>query len=97
MLIQEDHQAVNQSPRQFWQDELDNARVLLADVNRRIHALEIESYSVNTGQNATSAKRSDLNVLIASRERLLKQISELEALLGIGIQSGPVAAQVVPL
>jgi hypothetical protein len=96
-LIQADHPAINQSSRQFWQDELDNARILLADTNQRIHLLEVESYSLNTSQNATSVKRSDLNALSTHRDRLLKQIAELEALLGVGIEYGPVAAQVVPL
>jgi hypothetical protein len=96
-LIQADHPAINQSSRQFWQDELDNARILLADTNQRIHLLEVESYSLNTSQNATSVKRSDLNALSAHRDHLLKQIAALEALLGVGIEYGPVAAQVVPL
>jgi hypothetical protein len=95
-LIDPNHPAANLSPRQFWQEELNNCLTLLDDVNKRIHELDLESYSLNTGQNVQSVNRSNLTALCNHRDRLLKQIAEYQALLGIGIQYGPIAVQVVP-
>jgi hypothetical protein len=67
---------------------------MLADVNARIHRLEIESYTLDTGQTNQAVRRSGLEALVVARARLLKEIAELEALLDFGIPSGPQCVQV---
>jgi hypothetical protein len=83
MLIVSGHPAATQTSQEFWAEELMNCRILLSDVNRRIHELEIESYTIDTGQGSESAKRSSLESLYNVRAKLLDQISELEDTLGI--------------
>jgi hypothetical protein len=85
MLIEPNNPTVGQTSRRFWEDELENSRIMLADVNDRIHALEIESYTLDTGQTNQAVRRSGLEALITARMRLLKDITEIEALLGLGI------------
>jgi hypothetical protein len=95
-LIDPDHPATNQTPRAFLEDELGNYRVLLADVNGRIHKLEIESYTLDTGQTNQSVKRSSLESLVKAKDNFLEKIFELEEALGISAREPGAAVQVVP-
>jgi hypothetical protein len=95
-LIELDHPSVSQTSRQFWEDELKNTRILLADVNRRIHKLEIESYSLDTGQDSESVSRSRLDSLASARTKFLDKIKEIEQELGIGLNAGGQCIQAVP-
>ena len=94
-LLEQNHPAVSQSPRQFWEDELKNCWIMLSDINRRIHELEIESYTLDTGQSSQSVKRSSLDSLFNTRKNLLSQIKEIEAELGVNTPSR-LLTQVVP-
>jgi ribonuclease HIII len=95
-LIEINHPAASQDSRQFWEDELKNTRILLADVNERIHKLEIESYSLDTGQDSESVSRSKLDSLVIARTRFLDKIREIEQELGIGLNAGGQCIQAVP-
>jgi hypothetical protein len=80
-LIAEEHPALSGDPKQFWQDELNNSRILLYELDRAIHALtkkEISHYTINTGQDSQTVTRQDLPNLYIRREALIKQIMELE-------------------
>jgi hypothetical protein len=96
MLIEPNHPAANYSPRQFWEEELRNCLILLADINARIHSLEIENYSIDTGQTSESVRRSALNSLTDAREKLLRQIRDITAILQTIDNTGNNFFQVVP-
>lgn len=84
-LIDENHPALSGDPKQFWKDELSNSRILIYELDKAIHALtkkEIRQYTINTGQDAQTVTRQDLPALYDRREKLLKQIEELEITLG---------------
>ena len=95
-VIDSDHPAANQSSRQFLEDELKNYRILLSDVNARIHKLELESYTLDTGQTNQSIKRSSLESLVKAKDNFLEKIFELEDALGISTRECGQAVQVVP-
>ncbi|GHU24447.1 hypothetical protein FACS1894164_11110 [Spirochaetia bacterium] len=88
------------APDPFWYDQLNETKSLLLDLNRAIRALslnEIKSFSINTGQTTQNVTRQDLPALLQSRERVIKQILDLESLLGIGTGAEPrTPVQVVP-
>jgi hypothetical protein len=89
--------AYRQDSRQFWIDELENSRILLLSVDKAIHALTtvgIAEYTIDTGQDRQTVKRSDLSMLQSQRSELISLIATLESRLQIG---GSRASQVVPL
>jgi hypothetical protein len=95
-ILDAGHPAAGQSSREFLEDELKNYRILLADVNERIHKLEVESYTLDTGQTNQSVKRSSLDSLIKAKDNFLEKIFELEDALGISTRESAAAVQVVP-
>ena len=88
MLIGE---KINDSLDQFWSDELENAKILLVEVEKAIKALTsdmvasggVQSYTLNTGQDSQTVTRADVSQLYAKREALLKSIDDLERKLGL--------------
>lgn len=88
MLIGE---KITDSQEQFWQDELDNAKILLNQVEKAIYALTVDlgasggvhSYTLNTGQDSQTVTRADVSQLYAKRESLIKNINDLERMLGL--------------
>jgi hypothetical protein len=85
-LISDNHQALADDQRKYWEDELKNTRILLADLNQLIFKLEheeIKSYGLDTGQNNISTTQQDLPSLIDRREKYRKDIEYLEDKLGI--------------
>jgi hypothetical protein len=85
-LISGNHPDIEEDQRGFWEDELINARILLTELNKLIFQLEhndIKSYGLDTGQDNITTTRQDLPSLIDRREKLIKQIKELEDMLGI--------------
>jgi hypothetical protein len=97
VLTGAEHPPVLEPSRQFWENELANSRILLADVNGRIHKLEIEDFSLDTGQNSQRVKRSALDSLINARAKLMEQIKELEAELGLDAPETGQLIQAAPL
>ena len=51
-----EHPSIAEPSRQFWENKLANSRILLADVNGRIHKLELEECE----QKAAVNQRTDL-------------------------------------
>lgn len=88
MLIGE---KISDSQDQFWQDELDNAKILLVQIEKAIHALTsdlgasggVQSYTLNTGQDSQTVTRADVSQLMAKRNELQKNIYDLERMLGL--------------
>lgn len=80
-----------ETQEQFWQDELDNAKILLVEVEKAILALTtdlgtsggVQSYTLNTGQDSQTVTRADVSQLYAKRESLIKNINDLERMLGL--------------
>lgn len=76
----------NDSPLQFWKDELNNARRLLYEIEKAILYFTQESlasggvqeYTIDTGQDRQTVKRSDLSSLYIRQKELLNIISILE-------------------
>lgn len=76
----------NDSPLQFWEDELNNARRLLYEIEKAIlyftqEALSsggVQEYTIDTGQDRQTVKRSDLSSLYVRQKELLNTISILE-------------------
>ena len=76
----------NDSPLQFWEDELNNARRLLYEIEKAIlyftqEALSsggVQEYTIDTGQDRQTVKRSDLSSLYVQQKELLNTISILE-------------------
>lgn len=76
----------NDSPQQFWEDELNNARRLLYEIEKAIlyftqEALSsggVQEYTIDTGQDRQTVKRSDLSSLYVRQKELLNTISILE-------------------
>lgn len=88
MLIDE---KIPGSVSDFWIDELENAKILLVEVEKAIKALTsdmvstggVQSYTLNTGQDSQTVTRADISQLYAKREALLKSIDDLERKLGL--------------
>nr|DAT90535.1 MAG TPA: hypothetical protein [Caudoviricetes sp.] len=76
----------NDSPLQFWKDELNNAHRLLYEIEKAIlyftqEALSsggVQEYTIDTGQDRQTVKRSDLSSLYVRQKELLNIISILE-------------------
>ena len=76
----------NDSPLQFWEDELNNTRRLLYEIEKAIlyftqEALSsggVQEYTIDTGQDRQTVKRSDLSSLYIRQKELLNTISILE-------------------
>lgn len=87
--------------RKFWEDELENSRTLLEQVDRAIYVLSqkmtdgqgVIEYTIDTGQNRQTVKRADLNSLQLQRNSLIEIIDDLERKLGL---HGSPCRQIVP-
>jgi len=97
-IIDPNHPALTGDPKQFWKDELNNAKIILYELDKAIHALtkkEIRQYTINTGQDSQTVYRQDLPQLYDRREKLLAEIAELELKTGEAVTSAS-PYQVVP-
>jgi len=97
MLIDESSPVTAEDQLKFWNDTLANSRVLLFNIDKAILALtkeERKSYSMDTGQTTINVTLQDLPSLIDRRDKLIKQIDDLEDRLGLNNQ--PAMFQGVP-
>jgi hypothetical protein len=99
-LISNDHVTLADDQKKFWEDTLKNTRILFFELDKAIFALthdDIKSYSIDTGQTSQNVTKQDLPSLIDRREKLKKQIEEIEEKLGITVESDkPHFFQAVP-
>ncbi|MCR5612241.1 hypothetical protein [Treponema sp.] len=88
MIIDDKSPVVNEDSQTFWQDELTNAKILLYEIEKAITAFNkngnIQSYTIDTGQDKQTVSRADLSNLYMRREKLLGEIATLEARLKNG-------------
>lgn len=91
----------NRTDTSFWEDELENSKTLLEQIDRAIYVLTtslatgngVVEYTLDTGQNRQTVKRQDLPALNQQRNNLLSLIDNLERKLG---KHGSAARQIVP-
>jgi len=98
-IIEAGHPALSGTDRQFWQDQLNNSRILLHELDKAILKLErqeVESYTIDTGQSNQTVHRVNLPELIQQRAALLKQIQEAITALDNIDNAGAGYVQVVP-
>jgi hypothetical protein len=98
-LIEAENPAISGNDRQFWQDQLQNSRVLLFELDKAILALErqeLESYTFDSGQTTQTVRRQNLPELIRQRAALIKQVTDITALLDALDNAGNNFTQVVP-
>jgi len=77
----------NDTPLHFWKDELNNTRRLLYEIEKAIlyftqqsiAAGGVQEYTIDTGQDRQTVKRSDLSSLYIRQKELLNQIAILES------------------
>ncbi len=76
----------NDNYQSFWKDELQNAKRLLYEVEKAILYFTqksidtggVQEYTIDTGQDRQTVKRSDLSSLYVRQKELLNLISVLE-------------------
>jgi hypothetical protein len=88
-LISDNHATLADDQKKFWEDTLKNTRILFFELDKAIFALtndDMKSYSIDTGQTSINVTRQDLPGLIDRREKLKKQIEEIEDKLGISVE-----------
>lgn len=85
MQLDDPHEVGGVCGREFWAATLKNDKILLDGINRAIVAFTsasgadgIAEYTIDTGQDRQTVKRTDLASLYARREALVKEIAKLE-------------------
>lgn len=99
MLLEDVNQVGEISGVEFWQNTLRNDKVLLDQINRAIVAFTsscgadgIVEYTIDTGQDRQTVKRTDLASLYARRDKLIDEINRIEA----ALNGGRKWSQVIP-
>jgi hypothetical protein len=98
-LIEADNPALSGNDRQFWQDELQNTRILLFEYDKAILKLErgeAESYTIDTGQTTITYRYQNLPELIKQSSALIKRIQDIAAIIEAIDNVGNNFIQVVP-
>ncbi len=99
-LLQGAEQFLNVSNHDYWTSQLANDRFILSQLDAAIVYLNssegadgIAEYTIDTGQDRQTVKRTDLTALTNWRLRLISEIAQIERSLG---QNGPAARRIVP-
>lgn len=99
MLLDDVNQVGKISGVEFWQNTLRNDKVLLDGINRAIVAFTSSSgtdgiveYTIDTGQDRQTVKRTDLASLYARRDKLIDEINRIED----ALNGGRKWSQVIP-
>lgn len=91
MLLPDPNSVANLDSFTFWETQLKNDRIILNQVDRAIAAFTndlaetqgIQEYTIDTGQDKQTVKRSDLASLYSWRQKLVAEINQLtDALYG---------------
>ena len=101
MLLPGAEKYLNKSSRETWTEQLANNRYVLSQLDAAIatftqYTIEenaISEYTIDTGQDRQTVKRSDLSSLYPWREKLLREIAQLERTLGL---NGSGARRIMP-
>lgn len=88
MLLDDPNKVANVFGPEFWGQTLQNDKILLDGINRAIVAFTsssgadgITEYTIDTGQDRQTVKRTDLASLYARRKELIDEINRIEAAL----------------
>ena len=99
MLLDDPNGVGNVRGYDFWSQTLQNDKILLDGINRAIVAFTssdgadgISEYTIDTGQDRQTVKRTDLASLYARRDKLIDEINRIEA----ALYGGSRWSQVVP-
>lgn len=96
-IIDNESPILSESSDKYWRDELQNSRILLFEIDKAIDAFNknsnIQSYTIDTGQDKQTVSRSNIGELFSQRSKLISQIAVLEARLNVG---GSRATQICP-
>lgn len=91
MLLEDVNNVGEFSGVEFWRNTLKNDKVLLDGINRAIVAFTSSSgadgiveYTIDTGQDRQTVKRTDLASLYARRDKLIDEINRIEDALNGG-------------
>lgn len=99
MLLEDVNHVGEISGMEFWENTLRNDKVLLDGINRAIVAFTssngadgIVEYTIDTGQDRQTVKRTDLASLYARRDKLIAEINKIEA----ALRGGRRWSQIIP-
>jgi hypothetical protein len=80
-VIDENHPALSGNSADYWRDSLKNKRILADELDRAIYKLtrnEVQSYTIDTGQDHYTVSRRDVSMLIPQLKNLRQEIEYLE-------------------
>ena len=99
MLLDDPNEVAKIQGCDFWSQTLQNDKILLDGINRAIIAFTsvtgadgISEYTIETGQDRQTVKRTDLASLYARRDKLIDEINRIED----ALYGGSRWSQVVP-
>lgn len=101
MLLPGAEKYLNKDSRDLWKEQLANDRLILSQIDAAISAFTqftleengIAEYTIDTGQDRQTVKRSDYQSLYSWRSKLVAEIAQLERSLGM---NGCAARRIVP-
>ena len=100
MLLPGAEKYLNKDSRDLWTEQLANDRLILGEIDAAIvyfnspeGADGIAEYTIDTGQDRQTVKRTDISNLMSWRSKLIAEIAQLERSLGM---NGCAARRIVP-
>lgn len=100
MLLPGAEKYLNKDSRDLWTEQLANDRLILGEIDAAISYFNspegadgIAEYTIDTGQDRQTVKRTDISNLMSWRSKLIAEIAQLERSLGM---NGCAARRIVP-
>lgn len=100
MLLPGAEKYLNKDSRDLWTEQLANNRLILGEIDAAIAYFNspegadgIAEYTIDTGQDRQTVKRTDISNLMSWRSKLIAEIAQLERSLGM---NGCAARRIVP-
>lgn len=100
MLLPGAEKYLNKDSRDLWTEQLANDRLILGEIDAAIAYFNssegadgIAEYTIDTGQDRQTVKRTDISNLMSWRSKLITEIAQLERSLGM---NGCAARRIVP-
>lgn len=100
MLLPGAEKYLNKDSRDLWTEQLANDRLILGEIDAAVACFNspegadgIAEYTIDTGQDRQTVKRTDISNLMSWRSKLIAEIAQLERSLGM---NGCAARRIVP-
>ena len=100
MLLPGAEKYLNKDSRDLWTEQLANDRLILGEIDAAIAYFNspegadgIAEYTIDTGQDRQTVKRTDISNLMGWRSKLIAEIVQLERSLGM---NGCAARRIFP-